>query len=101
MRMNLSLDPKVRYSPGEQRLFALLNQKPIPSTVLAGKYYRGDVGVPYHSRKIVIGLADSLRKKVIINREPFRVIKSNRKGPHPIEIWLELTRGGENGKRKA
>lgn len=95
--MKLNPDSKVRYSEGEKRLFALLGKEPLTSTIIAKKYYgRGEV--PYHSRKIIIGLISSLQRKTKVNRETVRVAKSERKGPYPIEVWLEDNMERTNGK---
>ncbi len=79
----------VRYSPGERKLFSLLTDKPMSSEALSEKFYRGHKEVPFHGRKIVIGLVTSIQKKVNANKEKFQIMKSDRKGPHPIEVWIE------------
>lgn len=81
-------EKSVRYSPGERRLLALLSDKPISSEELSKKFYRDDQ-TPFHGRKIIIGLISSIQKKAEANKEAFSVMKSDRKGPHPIEVWVK------------
>ena len=76
-----------KYSPSEKRLFALLSEKPISSEKLSEKFYKG--ATPFHGRKIVIGFITSMQKKADVNKEPFHVMKSQPRGPHPINVWLE------------
>lgn len=80
----------VKYSPGEKRLFALLpsDSTPVTSERLTAERYRGN-SVPFNARKITIGLLSSLSRKIDRNKEPFKLIKGPRAGPHSIELWLE------------
>ena len=86
--MNLSADKKVKYSPIEQKVFAVLSRKQKTSTdITAAIYPKRDR--PYYARQTVVGALDKLTKKALKNRESFKVMKSKRKGPHPIHFWIE------------
>lgn len=87
MKFKLKSDGKVKYSNGEQAAFKALSVKPISSTDMLEKIYTTDE--PFNSRKILIGTLKSLRRKIQTNREPFKLVSSERNGPHPMEFWLE------------
>lgn len=80
---------KVQYSPAELKLLTLIKQSsgPVSSEELAKQHY--GKYAPYHARKAVVSFMDSLIKKAKANREPFKIVKSPRNGPHPIEYSLE------------
>jgi hypothetical protein len=81
-------DLKVRYSNKERELFAFLRSDIRRTSVdLAKLRYKGRV--PYHGKANVNAVLRSLTAKVAVNREPFRIHKSKRAGPHPIEFWVE------------
>jgi hypothetical protein len=42
-----------------------------------------------HGRVRIVGALNSLIYKARRNREPFRIMRDTRSGPHPIGIWLE------------
>jgi hypothetical protein len=44
---------------------------------------------PTYARQTVLGALNNLLKKTKTNREPFKIVKSDREGPHPIQFWLE------------
>lgn len=91
---------KVKYSEKERALLALLPKGGgrITSTAIAEGYYSGRRPFPFHGRIIIIGTLRSLARKVAHNREPFRIAKGPRNGPHPIEFWIEQIRKRANGK---
>lgn len=79
----------VRYSPAEQKLFALLprgRRNAILTTDLAHQLHGRRAP---HGRAQVIGTAKSLLRKMRLNREPFRLRKTERSGPYPVFIWVE------------
>ncbi len=79
----------IKYSKGEQLCFKALNDKPRLSTNIVDKvYYKGKT-VPYNGQKIVVGMLASLRRKIVANKEPFKLLSTKRRGPHPMEFWLE------------
>lgn len=83
-----------KYSVSEKRLFALLSEEPISSETLSEKFYSkhpepGASQMPFHGRKIIIGMVTSIQRKMDVNKEPFRLVKSDPRGPYPINVWLE------------
>lgn len=91
MLNSLSDDGAVKYSPGEKKIFTLLPAKQKTTSDIAIDYY-GKGKVPYHGRQIVVGLLSSLQRKVRLNREPFRIMKTKRSGPIPMSFWVEKCR---------
>jgi hypothetical protein len=79
----------VKYSPGEKKLFAMLSKDAQSSEELSDKFYNGATHFPFHCRRTIIGLINSIQKKADVNNEPFRVVKSQPRGPYPINVWLE------------
>lgn len=79
----------MKYSDREKSILALLPKggKRINTVELMKKKYGKNV--PFHGRIIIIGTLRSLMRKVVYNKEPFRIKKSERRGPHPIEFWIE------------
>jgi hypothetical protein len=60
----------------------------ITTEELTKKRYAGET-VPFNARMIVLGALTNLIRKVDYNREDFRIVKGIRKGPAPIEVWVE------------
>lgn len=92
---------RVAYSPGERDVFShLAVDRPRDTGVLTGLHYA--LGqVPFNGRRVVSGLLSSLARKVVLNREPFRVRSSPRAGPNPKTFWLESTaRRGKAGRER-
>lgn len=86
--MKLS-DDGVGYSPSERRVFGILSGS---GTVTAEEisrrmYARGKA--PYHAVRVAMSTTKALGEKIRMNREPFVLKKSARKGPYPIHFWLE------------
>lgn len=86
MAFTLSKGGAVRYSSGEQRIFALLSERPVTTTKLTKRYYNGNF--PSNGQKSIISFLNYLTMKVKANKEPFVIKKSKRNGPHPIEVWI-------------
>lgn len=87
MPFSLSDMATVRYSDGEKRLFALLPQdgRKVTTRYLASTLHRRAIT----GRVRVVGTLRSLMLKTRDNREPFRIRREARNGPHPIGIWIE------------
>lgn len=79
---------QINYSPNEQKVLKLLTARPQNSVTLCEKFYQPEKP-PYYGRQIIIGLMSSLMRKTKLNKEPFKVHKSKRGGPHPISFWKE------------
>lgn len=76
-----------RYSKAEKLLFANIpkNGRKVTSRDLASRLH----GKARYGRVRVISTLKGLMTKTRENREPFRIKKEARSGPHPIGIWLE------------
>jgi hypothetical protein len=48
-----------------------------------------DGKAPYHALSSINSALNGLASKIELNDEPFRVRKSVRAGPHPIDYWIE------------
>lgn len=83
------LNSDKRYSKAEKRVFSLLpvggRAGGVTSTMLAGILY----GRSLNGRAQIVGIVQSLIAKTKRYREPFKVCKSERAGPHPSEFWVE------------
>lgn len=82
-------DLAVRYAPLEKKLFDLLpvlpeGKTPRSTADLAVDLFPG----AFNAKQRVINLVSSLAKKAAANNEPFRIVKSVRKGPAPIDVWV-------------
>jgi len=82
----------VHLSPSEERLLAILSHprrtRPISTYELAERMY--DNKPPEHARLFVGQLVRSLVKKTSIKSNGLpRVMRSGRKGPFPMEVWVE------------
>jgi hypothetical protein len=76
-----------RYSKAEKLLFAHLpkNGRKVTTSNLASAIH----GRQRHGRVRIVGTLSGLMFKTRLNREPFRIKRDTRQGPHPIGIWLE------------
>lgn len=84
--MKLSSRGVVPYSLKEREAFALLSLKKQTTSRLIE---RMELGEEMFARNSLIGTLNTLARKVVINKEPFKINKSNRQGPHPIFHWIE------------
>jgi hypothetical protein len=71
----LSKDPKVRYSPAEEKVFEIISayKKPVTTKVVIQDYFGPFGEVPYHAKDITGSNIRSLRRKVSVNQEPFNI----------------------------
>jgi hypothetical protein len=78
---------EVRYSEGEKRLFKLLpqNGRKVTTRDLASTLHRRVI----NGRVRVVGTLSSLMTKTQLNREPFKIKREARNGPHPVAVWIE------------
>jgi hypothetical protein len=78
------------YSARERSVFKLLPKdgKRITTNQLVKLYYKND-SRQLNANANIVGVIRSLIRKVDVNKEPFRIQKSARAGPHPLEYWLE------------
>jgi hypothetical protein len=54
---------------------------------LTHKFYKGRV--PPGGQNIVSVMLRSLMRKVVFNKEPFKIERSGRAGPNSSEVWIE------------
>lgn len=88
--MSLELRSDGGYSNTEQKIFAaLLRLGPIDSDQLTHSIYGDKRRKPRYARTAIVGAARSLSDKITDNREPFRIKSSGRRGPYPMEFWIE------------
>lgn len=87
MKFKLKTEGKVKYSKGEQASFKALSTKPRSSNDIVKVMHGEDA--PFNGRKILIVMIKSLRRKMLANKEPFKIVSSKRNGPHAMEFWLE------------
>ncbi len=77
-------------SPAEERVLSILlkRKRPITTKDLIPLYYAGRE-VPQHARHSIVGTVTSLAEKTARGEERFKVIRTQRRGPKPIEVWVE------------
>lgn len=90
--MRLSDGAKAPYSKREHVLFLIVSDGKIDTRGISEQFYGSESKIPLNGRKIVIGALSTLRKKIDINREPFRLASSERSGPIPMRFWIEKRR---------
>jgi hypothetical protein len=85
------LSPSViPYSKGEMMLFKMLPKdgSRITSEQLASaKQKKSEFEITY-PRNSIASTMKSLMMKIEKNREPFRVVKTQQRGPHPTQFWI-------------
>lgn len=83
-------DNGVRYSKTERLVFEALpaDGRKITTVALTDKIY-GRRQRPFNARQNVLSILNTLVRKVKANKEPFKLKRSERRGPHPIEFWVE------------
>lgn len=82
---------KIVYSPSEVRLIGILKAlagKPTLAEDIARFMYKKGTA-PYHATRVVGMTLKSLAGKLKKNNELFVLKKSKRRGPYPIDYWLE------------
>lgn len=89
-RMSRSMiKPKMKYSAGETLLLQILRQqkRPITTQELMELFYKGREQ-PFWSRRTVHSMLQTLHRKMQMNKEPFTIFMSERRGPYPVEVQL-------------
>ena len=75
------------FSPSEEKIIDLLKKhNKLTTAQIADKFYKKDR--PEYARVIISGVVRSLVKKTARSKD-FRVKSSHRRGPHPMEVWIE------------
>lgn len=81
---------KIDYSPRERELLAVIRaakKKRLTTTELMERVFKEEV--PFNARQSISATLSSLTRKVRARGESFSVKKSSRRGPRPIQVWLE------------
>jgi hypothetical protein len=77
------------YPPGERAVFATLARGMRLSTKDIAKRVWKNGDTPRHADKIIIGRMRSLGVSLGLHGAKFKLCRTERRGPHPIEFWLE------------
>jgi hypothetical protein len=78
------------YSPSEKNLIELLaanRGRRLNSLTIVSMSYQGRR--PTHARRSVVSTLNLLAKKMRKNKEKIRIMKTERRGPYPVEFWVE------------
>lgn len=92
MKFKLSTGGRFEYTAQEREIFALLPSSikhKVDTNQLVERLYSKNDLAPIAARNSIIARLSYLQVKVDRNREPFKINKSKRAGPHPISFWLE------------
>ncbi len=94
--VKLSTEVKVSYSEAERRMFDLLpvgikNAVTVQDLLDSKQESANGAEAPFRSHAMagIRATIGNLSRKIEANEEPFRVMKSARAGPHPINFWIE------------
>lgn len=82
----------VRYTERENKLLKLLKaqRRPLTTIEISRMFYGREA--PFNSRQSMLQVLRQLNLKLKENREKVRIASSERKGPYPIDFWLEEKR---------
>lgn len=80
----------VEYGEREKKIFALIPKdgRQIETTVLVERFWKKVGDPPYTAQITAMGYLRSLRKKVVENKEKFKIEVSRKRGPHPQKVWI-------------
>jgi hypothetical protein len=78
---------RVNYSERERALFNVLTKKGRVSTKILAR-----LSDSFYKNQSIVSSLVILGKKIDANKEHFHLRHSKRRGPHPIEWWLEVRR---------
>jgi len=81
----------VKFSSLEQRLLDLLpaDGSRVDTNTLVQRYYANVAPEPLNARTIVVGRLKGIAAKAERAGLPFRIRRSERAGPHPLQFWRE------------
>lgn len=80
-----------KYSQNQARLMKVLKEfggNPADSKSIVELHYNGRER-PKTAQNAVVSVLNSLIPKVRRNKERFRIRKTYRRGPHPIQYWIQ------------
>jgi hypothetical protein len=82
---------RMAYTPNEIELLKILKKqkgKPIETTKIVLLRYPDEDDRPKYARESVVCVLNYLIEKVKRCKEPFKILKSPRRGPHPSKYWI-------------
>ncbi len=79
--------PQVEYSKREREVLEAIREGRVSTSDLIEKVY-GEAR-PFYARQSILSAVTTLARKVRSRKEKFEVKVSPRKGPSPIEVWVE------------
>lgn len=88
------------YAPAEEKILKFLRKhrgKKVTTHEVVDNQYQGR-RKPKFPRQTVTTLMNNLIAKVSLNREDFRVVKTEHQGPYPSMYWIEKTKTRREGK---
>lgn len=88
--IKLSDEPATPYSPMERAAFAALEREPRSTADISDAVYGEDR--PVNHMQATLNTLKNLQRKTKLNEEPFTIKNSKRRGPHPINFWVEQNR---------
>ena len=83
---------KVNYTEAEKSLIDYLKKKrgkPVSTLDLIEFHYPDEATRPFYARESLVTTLSTIIRKVKAKREDFKICKSERRGPHPAEYWVE------------
>lgn len=88
--MKLNEEADVGYSNRDRTLFSIISRNgKISSVDITRKFYGRKSPIPLNGQRIVYGDIRMLKKKIELNKEPFRIASTVRSGPIPMVFWIE------------
>lgn len=80
----------IKYSPTEERLLKLIPRfgEKITTKALAKRFYRNRE-MPEHGQIYIANAMRSLGRKLVRNREKFKLMRTPQSGPREIQFWRE------------
>ena len=69
-------------------MFTLLTKEPRDTTELVERFYKGQENIPFSPRETGMQYLKSLMEKADYNQEPWRIVKSKRRGQIPVNWCL-------------
>ena len=83
---------EINYTDAEKSLIDYLKKKrgkPVSTLDIIEYHYPNQKERPFHARNSVVTTLSTIIKKVKAKQEDFKICKSERRGPHPSEYWIE------------
>lgn len=81
----------VQYTESEKSIIDYLKKKrgkPVSTLDLIEFHYPDQKTRPFYARESVVTTLSTIMKKIKYRKEDFKLHKSERRGPHPSEYWI-------------